>query len=1031
MLREQAVDFVVFDASADTALELEARIDAFIYQPQALAEQRLMRAALLHTAEKSILLLSAHHALVDGVSGFNMPNASLAYYSALADQDASGAEHKLTSDVAFEHWIYQDLSSTDSLAIRSFWQQQLCACEPLQYRPRFSQQPDLFTQSARLKQKYLPTQRQQINSYRLESEHWHSIKRYCRAMRITPPDYFKLLYCVLIQHYTQAASPFVITEFKANRQRHNQQSLGCFFTQNPYCFDPLSLDQSFTQLFAQQRGFRRAIKTFLPISTRLSRALQPEQPLQFMYNYYHFFDMDMQLSGHTVTPIEMPPLVENAVQFIAKEQDDDMVLDLYYQTPLFDDLGFLQRIELISQQLVAEYLPQQATALAELASVQSPSQLQLLLPQETQHMQAWHDLQQPAQPEFSLLEKLAMLAQQCEEKVALIDDQTSLSYGELERITNQMARYFVAQGVGANTRIAIALPRSVDAVVAMIACIKAGACYVPIDVSLPPKRVEYMLQHAQIHLLVSYQPLASSFDWHDSSYALCCVDSDTAAAQFQQYSDQPCDRHIAADDMLYLIFTSGSTGEPKAAAVSYANAANLYQWYCQYFTDQSKVLVFTALGFDLTQKNLWAPLMAGASIILTRKTDYDSEYLYQQIDAHQISHINCAPSMFYPLIEDSPSLTCLRSLRQICLGGESIEVARLAPLQQLQNAQLSIYNHYGPTECTDIALYHPIVLDQPRQLLGHPNPGVNVYIVDQHLRQQGIGVVGEIAITGASVGLGYMHNDAANQQFVANPFGAGLLYKTGDLGFYHPDGNIEFVARIDHQVKLNGLRIELAEIEAALQQQPDIDSALVLVIEQQLVGYVLSEQNPELTEINSRLAEILPQYMLPTRYIVMQQWPLSANGKIDRKQLPKPDRELSAYVAPSNDIEAALCDILQQVLAVPRVGVNDDFFALGGHSLAASRAMVQIRQRYQVDIPINTVFANPSVKALAAWISAHQWAQQSARRAAEFAVADASDGSNAKASSTNSEEGASEDGSKDSAKDSAQDSASNRDTGFI
>jgi acyl carrier protein len=329
----------------------------------------------------------------------------------------------------------------------------------------------------------------------------------------------------------------------------------------------------------------------------------------------------------------------------------------------------------------------------------------------------------------------------------------------------------------------------------------------------------------------------------------------------------------------------------------------------------------------------------------------------------------------------------------VIFGGESIKCGRLAKWFLREDCQAQLINNYGPTECTDISGFYRVenfagFLQKPVPI-GRPNDNVQAYILNPSRQLLPQGIIGEICVAGLGVGLGYLNNpELTAEKFIPNPFGEGLLYRTGDLGYYLPDGNIQFHVREDFQIKLHGLRIELGEIEYALRNAFKLADTLALVIDDQLLAYGIASTDSALKlpdDWKSVLGKSLPAYMIPQAVTLLSHWPLTPNGKIDRNALPKPQSTANdiPYVAPRNDIEEIICDIIRRILSVERVGVHDNFFDLGGHSLAASRAIVQIREHFQIDIPLNVLFEMTTVEKLAAYIKASQWALESAANTRE------------------------------------------------
>ena len=957
---------------------IDARVNDFIYQPQQYMQHKNIRYGLMHLpGDKTILLLSAHHALMDGISIVWIAQKTAAVYEALHQQQDTTSHCIANYD--FGHYIEKNRQIMDNAKTRNFWQQAFAECEATNFSA-----PALVDS--------VEQSRQIVKQHRIPAPLWLSIQDYCRKNRTTAAQLFKVLYAVLIGNYCRAENNFSLTEFQAGRDKHNALELGCFYQQTPFIVDNALLhsDTPIKSLLKYSSNWRKQIKAFNNISAGLSQELAPVGRLQFMYNYYHFFPQDQQMLGHAVQCIEKPPFVDGAVQLVLKEQQDHMLLDIYYQDHLFDDKDLLVRLENLCQQLVHG-----ATTLGELDLVSKAEKIQQLYSFNK-------SVEASDTPLNTLQQRFETQAALSPDSIAVSDDSDDISYGELNKRSNQMARYLLDIGVGPDIRVGICLPRSIDAMIAILAVVKAGGAYTPIDSSYPQQRIQTILEAGKIHTLISLQSLQQRLPTFNGK--LICLDAEARDPHLQAIAAQSTNNtecRNEADDLFYVIFTSGSTGEPKGATVTHQGVCNLQDWYCREFdfTANSRTLIISALGFDLTQKNLFAPLITGGQLIFSSMEQYDSGHIHQLIANQQPTLINCAPSAFYPLVEDHPQHDNLASIKHLIFGGEAIKLERLSSWLDADTCNVQISNNYGPTECTDIACFHRITAAQEYYNkaipIGKPNDNVQVYILNGTQQLLPSGLIGEIGITGLGVGRGYLNHDELNsEKFIANPFGHGQLYRTGDLGYLNHKGQLVFVSRQDFQIKLNGLRIELGEIEQALNKQAGIQESLVRVNNEQLTAYVLidDEQGFNQDTLRRELAKELPQYMLPSHFISLQKWPLTPNGKINRKALPKPDEAAVQveYIAPRDEIETAICSIVANILNLEKVGILDNFFELGGHSLAASRAIVQIRDQFNIDIPLNVLFDMTTVEKLAAYIKASQWASQSQQQSQQLAEEDSS-----------------------------------------
>ena len=954
VMRQLDIELEVMDYR-DQCLDnsaIDRRVDDFIYRPAAYRQGIFIRYGLMRLAgDRTVLLLSSHHALLDGVAIVLIAQQTARHYEALCRAE-NQPDPLPVADTA--RLVAEDLRHTNNSEALAFWRRRLASCEAPDFPLALCSDPP----------------RQIVKRLPLTPQLTRQIKQYCRRQRMTPAQLIKLLYCFLIANYCRT-DEFYISEFNAGRNRDNATSLGCYFTQTPFVFSASLLHKGsrIEDWFDYLRQYRKEIKPFDAISTGQLRKLAAQGRLHFMYNYYHFFPQQQTMMGHAITCIETPPFIEQTVQFVAKEHEQHISLELYYPSHVFNDLGMLQRLADLCRQLTDGI-----SDIADLSLVDASERQQLL--------QQWNGPVDDSGGTGHVQSLFEAQAARSPDAIAIRDDHGQLSYRQLNEQANRLARWLHGNGIGTDVCVGICLPRSIHAVTAILATIKAGGAYVPIDASYPRQRIDHMLAEAQIHVLITDSDSKALFGHYQG--LLLCIDEAEPLLQAEATGNLP----VTGDDndLLYVIFTSGSTGLPKGAGITHRGEINLLRWYVEElaFTPQSRTLIISALGFDLTQKNLFAPLVSGGQLILSRLDYFDIDHIRQLISSQQITHINCAPSAFYPLLENADHWPQLDSLQQLVFGGEPINSAKLLPWLTKAGSRLRLSNNYGPTECTDIALYFPVdnirhYTDRPIPA-GKPNDNVNVFILNPMAQLLPAGLVGEIAIAGNGVGRGYLNNDERNQlRFISNPFGNGRLYLSGDLGFYDHDGNVVFVARSDHQVKINGLRIELAEIEQALLAATPATEALVTANDNRLVAYLLTDVSLTAGEYRQRLADRLPAYMIPAAYVTLAKWPLGANGKIDRNALPQPADQASPidYVAPRDEVEEQICHIVANVLGTARVGIYDNFFDIGGHSLAASRAIVQIRERFAMDIPLNVLFEMTSVEKLAAYIKAAQWAQQS------------------------------------------------------
>jgi amino acid adenylation domain-containing protein len=566
---------------------------------------------------------------------------------------------------------------------------------------------------------------------------------------------------------------------------------------------------------------------------------------------------------------------------------------------------------------------------------------------------------------------------------AVVCDNFSFTYKELNEKSNQLAHHLINKGVKPDDRIAICCDRSLLLIVTLLAIQKAGGAYVPLDPEYPDDRLRYMLNDCGAKILLCQQGLEHKF----SENELDGTELITISTESHIFSSNQCQNpvtQVTQDNFLYVIYTSGSTGKPKGSLVYHRGAVNLLNWYCRElaFDEQSRLLLMTSFSFDLTQKNIYAPLITGGCLYLLHTQHYDANIITDTIERFAITSINCTPTAFYGLVADnSPSkFKKLISLKSVVLGGEPIIVKRFLDWLQSEFCNAEIINSYGPTECTDVVSFFRMRdfnnFIQNSVPIGWPIDGIELFIMDESLNLCPVGEEGELCIAGIGVGAGYINlPELTAERFILHPeVPKKIIYRSGDRARFREDGCIQYMGRIDQQVKVRGFRIETGEIEAKLESVDSIREAVVLAKrdksgENRLVAYLV--QDPSLThksvsEIRAELQKDLPDFMLPTAWVFMTEMPLSPNGKLDRKALPDPEMkrpELSQpYIPPQSELEQYLSDLWCQLLNIDRVGIRDPFFELGGTSIKAIQFVAQIGKKLNDSISIASFFASPTVE---------------------------------------------------------------------
>ncbi|PEE41403.1 amino acid adenylation domain-containing protein [Bacillus pseudomycoides] len=617
--------------------------------------------------------------------------------------------------------------------------------------------------------------------------------------------------------------------------------------------------------------------------------------------------------------------------------------------------------------------------------VDSPiGKLELLLHEERKHLVEWNQTMK----ESSFVSVPALIEKQVSkspDSIAVICDGIELTYKELNEQVNQLAHFLLERGVQSKEFVALAFPRSVEMVIGMLAVLKTGAAYLPIDPEYPEDRITYILSNAKPACILTHSSVLGDLP-NGNHITRVVLDNQDTKEELRGYQKNNLDSFDGAAPLspAYTIYTSGSTGKPKGVVVPMQSLSNFLLAMQDQFSlhVNDRLLAVTTFAFDISALEIYLPLISGASVQIAQKEAVqDSSALTEIIQKENITIMQATPTLWHALVTDYPER--LIGLK-VLVGGEALPSNLASRLKELN---CHVTNLYGPTETTIWSTF----MDMNEEESGTPSIGrpiwnTEVYVLDAGLQPVPPGVVGELYIAGTGLANGYLERpELTAERFVANPFGklGTRMYRTGDLVKWRKDGSLDYVSRADHQIKIHGFRIELSEVETVLSQHPHVEQVVVIVREdrpgdKRLVAYIVpdAEENLDLTEIRTYAAESLPGYMIPSAIIIMSELPLTPNGKISRKALPAPDFNLlvSERVA-RNPQEEILCDLFAEVLSIARIGIDDNFFEIGGHSLLASRLMGRIRETLGVELGIGKLFESPTVAELAKQLDSTQSAR--------------------------------------------------------
>nr|WP_206695558.1 non-ribosomal peptide synthetase [Pseudomonas aeruginosa] len=773
----------------------------------------------------------------------------------------------------------------------------------------------------------------------------------------------------------------------ANRNRVETERLIGFFVNTQVLKADLDGRMGFDELLAQarQRALEAQAHQDLPFE-QLVEALQPERSLSHNPLFQVLFNYQSEARGNGQA-FRFDELQMESVQFDSRTAQFDLTLDLTdeeqrfcavfdYATDLFD-ASTVERLAGHWRNLLRGIVANPRQRLGELPLLDAPERRQTL--------SEWNPAQRECAVQGTLQQRFEEQARQRPQAVALILDEQRLSYGELNARANRLAHCLIARGVGADVPVGLALERSLDMLVGLLAILKAGGAYLPLDPAAPEERLAHILDDSGVRLLLTQGHLLERLP-RQAGVEVLAIDG----LVLDGYAESDPLPTLSADNLAYVIYTSGSTGKPKGTLLTHRNALRLFSateaWFG--FDERDVWTLFHSYAFDFSVWEIFGALLYGGRLVIVPQwVSRSPEDFYRLLCREGVTVLNQTPSAFKQLMAVACSAdmaTQQPALRYVIFGGEALDLQSLRPwFQRFGDRQPQLVNMYGITETTVHVTYRPVSeadleggLVSP---IGGTIPDLSWYILDRDLNPVPRGAVGELYIGRAGLARGYLRRAGLSAtRFVPNPFPGGAgerLYRTGDLARFQADGNIEYIGRIDHQVKVRGFRIELGEIEAALAGLAGVRDAVVLAHDgvggTQLVGYVVADSAEDAERLRESLRESLkrhlPDYMVPAHLMLLERMPLTVNGKLDRQALPQPDASLSqqAYRAPGSELEQRIAAIWSEILGVERVGLDDNFFELGGHSLLATRVISRVRQEQQLDASLKALFERPVLEAFA------------------------------------------------------------------
>ncbi|WEX02234.1 non-ribosomal peptide synthetase [Rhodococcus sp. RCBS9] len=924
-----------------------------------------VRARLFAVSESEfVLAMVVHHISGDGVSMGPLTRDVMVAYEARSRGEVPGWTPLAVQYADYALWQRETLGSEDdpsSLISRQigFWESALAGL------------PDQLDLPADRPRPAVASNRGAKHAFVIDAPEHHSLKKIARESNSSLFMVVHAALAVLLSRLS-GTSDIAIGTPVAGRGEQVLDDLIGMFVNTLVLRTEVDSSESFSGLLGRVREgdlgafahvdlpFERLVEVLNPARS------QARNPLfQVMLSFQNMEQSVLRLGDLTVAGIDANTVAAKFdLQLTMVEQFDEagapagMAAQFTYATDLFDEstvAGFAGRFG----RILAEITVDPSVRLGD---------IDVLTAAERSNLLSWSAGGRTALAGASLTAMFEEQVGRTPDSLAVECDGEALTYGQLDAYANVVAERLTAAGVGPDDVVALIVPRSVEWVVGMLAAWKAGAAYGPIDPSYPQDRIEAIIADTGARCAVSTTTLDLAVD-------VIVLDS---IMRDSPMVERPTDRwrELGAGDRLgYVISTSGSTGRPKPTLVPMAGIENTVAWYRSELPETGGLLIASSPSFDLTQKNVWAALSSGRSVVLA-SDGFDPDAIVARVGHGDVAVANMSPSAFEAVV-DSDEESALSVLDVVFLGGESIRLNRLG---SLLSGGVRVVNSYGPTEASDVVSFHAVTAhDTVSVPIGAPVPNMDLFVLDRSLGMVPPGVIGELYVGGVGVGRGYGNRAALTaERFVANPFAGGergasdggsRLYRTGDLVRWNGRGELEYIGRSDFQVKLRGQRIELGEIESALISHEAVSDAVVVLhsdatFGDSLVGYVVGTA-VDASEVLESARAVLPTYMVPSKVLVLDELPLNASGKLDRKALPSPVFEAAEFRAPVTAVQEIVASVFGDVLGTERVGLDDDFFALGGNSLIATRLAARLGQALDAQVPVRVLFENSTVEGLA------------------------------------------------------------------
>jgi amino acid adenylation domain-containing protein len=965
-----SIPLPVTDLSALPDRETQAQRLAVeeVRRPFDLARGPLFRAILFRLdPDQHLLVLTVHHVISDAWSLGVLFRELGALYRAFIGGDPSPLPELPIQYADYAAWQRRTLRGEMLERELAYWRGQLeglpPALELLTDRPR----PTVQSTRGAKQSSFIP------------KPVTDGLKELSRREGATLFTTLLAAFHTLLGRYTGQDDIVVGSPIAGRTQAETERLVGFFVNTLALRLDQ-SGDPTFRELLHRSREVTLGAYTHqdLPFE-KLVEELQPERDLrrtpvfQVAFAFQNFPSHKLELPGLT---LHSEPAESGTAKFDLMlymwQRADGLRAVLEYNIDLFD-AGTIIRLLGHFQTLLESIVRDPDRRLSQLPLHSHEEEHQLLVEWNATATDYPED-----RPVHRLFEEQAA---QTPEAVAVAVGEEQLTYRDLDRRANQLAHHLRARGVGPDVRVGVCLERAPHLIVALLGVLKAGGAYVALDPAYPEERLQFLLRDAQVAVLLTDGRLREGLPGGET-VAIVCLDRELAS--IAREPDEPVRSGIAAEHLAYVIYTSGSTGTPKGVGITHRSAVAFVAWAQQTTSAAAgaRVLATTSISFDLSIYEIFGTLSWGGTVLLAGSALELPERPDLRVPG-AATLLNTVPSAAAALVRLG---AVPPGLVRVNLAGEPVSRALVEALYAAGAGE--VYNLYGPSETTTYStVAHLASGESGEPGIGRPIANTRAYVLDRHLQPVPIGIPGELYLGGAGVARGYLGRPALTaERFVPDPFGpsagaepGGRLYRTGDMARWRPDGTLEFLGRLDQQLKLRGFRIEPGEIETVLGRHPSVRTAVVSAREdapgdKRLVAYVVPEgEPPDSGALRHFLEQRLPEYMVPAAIVVLKSLPLSPNGKLDRRALPPPELTEPAdredYVPPRTPVEAMLADIWATVLRLERVGIRDNFFSLGGHSLLATQVVTRVRTAIGVELPLRALFEEPTVADLATRVS--------------------------------------------------------------